>query len=59
MPSGPVEAQVELRQEKIAALNQAIGQVRDLVGELTEREKEYLRMNSATYRQLVDAIKRW
>ena len=59
MSSGHIEAQVELRQDKIAAVNQAIGHVRDLVAELNDREKEYLRMNSVTYRQLVDAIKRW
>jgi len=40
-------------------VNQAIGKVRDLVAELNEREKEYLRNNSVTYRQLVDTIKSW
>jgi len=52
-------AQIELRQDKIDGVNQAIGKVRDLVAELNEREKEYLRNNSVTYRQLVDTIKSW
>ena len=52
-------AQIELRQDKIDGVNQAIGKVRDLVAGLNEREKEYLRNNSVTYRQLVDTIKSW
>lgn len=52
-------AQIELRQDKIDGVNQAIGKVRDLVAELNEREEEYLRHNSVTYRQLVNTIKSW
>ena len=52
-------AQQELRTELIDDANKAIGTVRDIVAKLNEREKDYLRNNSPTYRQLVDTIKNW
>jgi len=52
-------AQQKLRRDLIDATMRAIANVRDNVALLNDREKEYLRHNSVSYRQLVEAISKW
>ena len=47
----------DLRQDKLDEAMEAIAKVRDIVAGLTDQEKAWLRNNSPTYRQLVEACR--
>ena len=53
------KAAIAVRTDVITEANRAIAEVRDIMTQLNDAEKEYLQKTSPTYRQLVDTIRRW
>ena len=56
---GSMSEQIEVRPEMIARTTAAISQVRELVSNLNQREKDQLHHHSPEYRKLVDTIRDW
>lgn len=52
-------SQIEVRTEMIARTTAAIVEVRELVSQLNQREKDQLHHHSPEYRKLVDTIRDW